>query len=1004
MYCTKCGNKFNSIAKYCNRCGDTTIRKKPTNKILIAITAIMSCVCIAVGLLLVNAVVSNLTEHYVFADIRQAHREENPDRFRQRSEEEVEDEEIDVAGTNEDVEVINPVDFSYVRLSNTTNLNEMRMELREVFSIHDRRINQNVDSFYNPYMELLRRQTGAEYVFISGMDRDYIRSMIQRIEDRLSWFTILDSAVSGIIVGEENPDAYASFSVVIIGYHNTFINTSSRIIFNSNKFDDFERLSLIYDRCLRANFHPQGTIPEDIMIHELMHALDFYLILRHHNVSGHVIDDFALFARIANDFNNFLVSEAVTTQAIENINNRRIANGLAPRAAFDLKNEVGGYAAMIENGRTNYAETFATALTDYFANGDNARELSLEMARNCCRNVIREVKIMKKIVIPICIVLIVGSIFGYYSIMNNNFEPISIDYSTINRNFLASRIASKTSDEFMILTPGDYINTDMESQRAAIDVARNMTNEIVNLENYDFMDTLKYFVSLEEPEGSEREIIYFLRDGFEFGGLDFLSEVTGIERETIDFMIEGVDLWGHLLLWYNEHEPDLWVQWLLWRNNQMEVDEIKDIRITSHTDGRYMVTVYLQHIFIRYTDRGMTEFNKYIDAILHYEIVFEESSNSYRVEGMTTQWVSDINEHFQSVNVAERQATRNNTLAFNKFTPSNVEGQNYGLIEELDVSILEDIHEKNKNRTVIISGVTNESYEIGHGYGFFIREGVVLTSYTTLNNILEPATTRFLAITADGEVYTISGVITFSSALNIAILRLEEEVGEPVVFGNIQELDSEEPIVTIGSSLGMTSTLKVGLFIGLEGNNEEIIRMSLPLSIGDSGSPVLNLDGEVIGINVSHNNHVASDLTFALDINTINDITGRLNSMNFGDIEYASFASIRSEIMQGNINVTNTINERVYRDFIEISNIETAVGLELVSGHARGGVLSLRYRNTTNGLLSNEELMRIYSEILYRDDFQSRRVEDTTIFTREDITIRVKERFGLILIIVEGVV
>jgi len=206
--------------------------------------------------------------------------------------------------------------------------------------------------------------------------------MIERVEDRLGWFPTLEYSVGGVIHAQTQPRAYATFGPVVVGHHSRFVNISPRITFSPAFFEDYERLLRSYERDLRSNFHPQGTIPEDIMIHELMHALEFYLVTRNHNVQGNVIESFELFFQIVDEFMSSKISEAITYEAIENINNRRISNGLEPKTPFDIKNDVAGYAAVTdETGRVIYAETFATALTDFFANGNNARELSIEMAQ-----------------------------------------------------------------------------------------------------------------------------------------------------------------------------------------------------------------------------------------------------------------------------------------------------------------------------------------------------------------------------------------------------------------------------------------------------------------------------------------------------------------------------------------------------------------------------------------------------------------------------------------------
>jgi len=58
-----------------------------------------------------------------------------------------------------------------------------------------------------------------------------------------------------------------------------------------------------------------------------------------------------------------------------------------------------------------------------------------------------------------------------------------------------------------------------------------------------------------------------------------------------------------------------------------------------------------------------------------------------------------------------------------------------------------------------------------------------------LQSLLNKEDVRYNAITADGNVYTVAGIITVSSKSDIAVLKLDNEVGDPVV-GNIDLLNN----------------------------------------------------------------------------------------------------------------------------------------------------------------------------------------------------------------------
>ena len=72
-------------------------------------------------------------------------------------------------------------------------------------------------------------------------------------------------------------------------------------------------------------------------------------------------------------------SKEVVLKAVENVNNSYKENGLTPKKEEELKEEISGYANIVNNGTVMYAETFAEALVDYLSNGNNASPLSIEI-------------------------------------------------------------------------------------------------------------------------------------------------------------------------------------------------------------------------------------------------------------------------------------------------------------------------------------------------------------------------------------------------------------------------------------------------------------------------------------------------------------------------------------------------------------------------------------------------------------------------------------------------
>ncbi len=217
-----------------------------------------------------------------------------------------------------------------------------------------------------------------------------------------------------------------------------------------------------------------------------------------------------------------------------------------------------------------------------------------------------------------------------------------------------------------------------------------------------------------------------------------------------------------------------------------------------------------------------------------------------------------------------------------------------------------------------------EKKEIGGGTGFIISsDGMVITN----RHVVADTEADYTVLTNDGQKYP-AKVIARDSAQDLAILKIESTQGafKVVKLGDSSKLQIGQTVIAIGNALGeFKNTVSVGVISGLgrtvtaSGGGEvetleDVIQTDAAINKGNSGGPLLNLKGEVIGINTAIAVG-AENIGFAIPINKAKKAIEQVKSL--GKIVYP-FLGVRYLL------ITDTIQKE--------NNLEVDYGAWIVSG------------------------------------------------------------------------
>lgn len=176
-----------------------------------------------------------------------------------------------------------------------------------------------------------------------------------------------------------------------------------------------------------------------------------------------------------------------------------------------------------------------------------------------------------------------------------------------------------------------------------------------------------------------------------------------------------------------------------------------------------------------------------------------------------------------------------------------------------------------------------EEREVGGGSGFIVSEdGLIVTN----RHVVEDEEARYSVLLNDGVSYDVT-VLARDPQLDIAILKIDESPKAPltaVTFGDSEALKLGETVIAIGNALAeFRNSVSVGVISGLSrsivasdgmGHSEQldqVIQTDAAINPGNSGGPLLNLAGEVVGVNVA-TSRGADNIGFALPAHVVKGV------------------------------------------------------------------------------------------------------------------------------------
>ena len=217
-----------------------------------------------------------------------------------------------------------------------------------------------------------------------------------------------------------------------------------------------------------------------------------------------------------------------------------------------------------------------------------------------------------------------------------------------------------------------------------------------------------------------------------------------------------------------------------------------------------------------------------------------------------------------------------------------------------------DAHEVYQQVSQATVRISNGERTIGSGF-IFDNEAHVLTAQHVVENLSE-----IYIVLPDGRISTATntGSCLFS---DVAVLTLDDELTvEPLKLANSASVRIGEPVAVIGNPFDLTETLTTGIvsqtnrYVDIEYNSEtrwvsNLIQFDAAVNFGNSGCPLVNAEGEIIGMVIARVEPDEGDgIYYAVTSNKIKRVVDSLITQGSFDYPWlgVGIANLTPEMVQ----------------------------------------------------------------------------------------------------------
>lgn len=249
-------------------------------------------------------------------------------------------------------------------------------------------------------------------------------------------------------------------------------------------------------------------------------------------------------------------------------------------------------------------------------------------------------------------------------------------------------------------------------------------------------------------------------------------------------------------------------------------------------------------------------------------------------------------------------------------------------LAEEQTSTVSQIVKAYQRSVVMVQTLDETGNVISFGSGFFVSSsGIIATNLHVLMGGGEEVTVKL----PDGEDVP-AELIDLDVGNDVATIKVEGEEFPAVQLTPTDSVEVGEKVLAIGHPLGFEHTVSEGLVSAVRHEADQVvIQITAPMSPGNSGGPLFNMNGEVIGINTATILE-GQNLNFAIPVRYLRPLIHDDPNPNLEDLIAEAVVGNLDEVVF--VTATGTKYHRRQCQFLSESAIPIAKGAAIKNGYS----------------------------------------------------------------------